>query len=151
MTTLWLDADACPKLIREICFRAAERCQVHLYLVANQPIAHPPSPWLHKLVVSSGFDVADNTIVERAVAGDIAVTADIPLAAELMAKQVAVINPRGEEYNADTVRQRLNLRDFMDTMRSSGIQTGGPPPLGERERRAFANALDRLLAKRAGR
>jgi uncharacterized protein len=148
MTTLWLDADACPKLIREICFRAAERCQVHLYLVANQPIPHPPSPWLHKLVVSSGFDVADNTIVERAQAGDIAVTADIPLAAELMAKQVAVINPRGEAYNADTIRQRLNMRDFMDSLRGSGVQSGGPPPLGETERRAFANALDRLLAQR---
>lgn len=147
MTTLWLDADACPKLIREICFRAAERCQLHLYLVANQAIQRPPSPFLHMLVVESGFDVADNLIVERAQAGDIAVTADIPLAADLMAKQVAVINPRGEQYSADTVRQRLNIRDFMDTMRSSGVQTGGPPPLGEKERRAFANALDRLLAK----
>lgn len=146
-TKIWVDADACPKAAKEILFKAAQRTQIMLTLVANQYIAHPRSPYIQALQVSHGFDVADNLIVERAEAGDIAITADIPLAAELMEKQVQVINPRGELYNKDTIRQRLNMRDFMDQMRSSGVHSGGPSAYGPQQKQAFANQLDKLLAR----
>lgn len=146
--TIWVDADACPVVIREILFRAAGRTGVEVVLVANQYLATPPVPNVRAIQVASGFDVADNHIVQAATAGDLVITADIPLAAEVMAKGAEVINPRGEAYTADTIRQRLNLRDFMDTMRASGVQSGGPPPLGPREKQDFANALDRWLARR---
>ena len=121
---IWVDADACPVAIREILFRAAVRTGVKLTLVANQPIRVPVSPLIEQLVVSPGFDVADNEIVKRAGSGDLVITADIPLAAEVMGNGAHALNPRGELYSTDTIRQRLNMRDFMDTMRASGIHTG---------------------------
>lgn len=143
---IWVDADACPKPVKEILFRAAARVQVMVTLVANQSLAVPKSPWIRSLQVSAGFDVADNYIVQASQAGDLVITADIPLAAEAVAKGVAVINPRGERYTLENVRQRLNMRDFMDTMRSSGVVSDGPPPYNQQDRQAFANALDRFLA-----
>lgn len=146
--TIWVDADACPGVIKEILFRAAERTGTRVTLVANQPVRTPPSKLIDSLQVSSGFDVADDEIVRRVEAGDLVITADIPLAAEVMEKGGHALNPRGELYTKDNIRVRLNMRDFMDTMRSSGVQTGGPPPLGQREKQAFANHLDRLLQQR---
>ena len=143
---IWVDADACPKAVREILFRAAQRTGIRLVLVANQAVATPPLPNISSLRVASGFDIADNEIVRRVAVGDLVITADIPLAAEVMEKGAQALNPRGELYTADSIRQRLNLRDFMDTMRASGVHTGGPPPLGPRERQAFANRLDQYLA-----
>lgn len=148
---IWVDADACPKVIKEILFRAAERIGCPLTLVANQPLATPPSRLIRAVQVSAGFDVADNHIVQQANPGDLVVTADIPLAAELVDKGVAALNPRGELYTRENVRERLNMRDFMDTLRGSGIQSGGPPPLNHGDRQAFANALDRWLAQNASR
>lgn len=145
---IWVDADACPVVIREILFRAAERTRTQVTLVANQPIRVPGSRYLRTVQVPAGFDVADNEIVRRAQAGDLVVTADIPLAAEVIANGAHALNPRGELYTKESIGQRLNMRDFMDTLRASGIQTGGPPPLGQVERQAFANNLDRLLASR---
>jgi uncharacterized protein YaiI (UPF0178 family) len=146
---IWVDADACPVVIKQILFRAAERTGVALTLVANQPVSVPRSPHIRMLQVPRGFDVADNEIVRRADAGDLVITADIPLAAEVIEKGAHALNPRGELYSTETIRGRLNMRDFMDTMRASGIQTGGPPALGQRERQDFANALDRLLTRHA--
>ena len=146
--TIWVDADACPGVIREILFRAAERTGTRVTLVANQPVRTPPSRLVDSLQVSSGFDAADDEIVRRVEPGDLVITADIPLAAEVMEKGGHALNPRGELYTKDNIRVRLNMRDFMDTMRSSGVQTGGPPPLGQREKQAFANHLDRLLQQR---
>jgi len=145
---IWVDADACPAVIRDILFRAAERTSTMLTLVANQPVRVPGSKFVRTVQVGKGFDVADNEIVRRAEAGDIVVTADIPLAAEVIEKGAHALNPRGELYSAENVRQRLNMRDFMDTLRASGIQTGGPPALSQSDRQAFANNLDRLLAAR---
>ncbi|HLU61417.1 MAG TPA: YaiI/YqxD family protein [Gammaproteobacteria bacterium] len=145
---IWVDADACPVAIREILFRAADRARVMVTLVANRTVRVPRSPFIRSLQVMPGFDVADNEIARRAEAGDIVVTADIPLAAEVMEKGAHALNPRGELYSPDTIRQRLNMRDFMDTLRASGIQSGGPPAMGQAERKAFANHLDALLAKR---
>ena len=142
---IWVDADACPTVIRDILFRAAERTGTQVTLVANQPVRTPPSRLVDSLQVASGFDVADDEIVRRVQEGDLVITADIPLAAEVMEKGGRALNPRGELYTRDNIRSRLNMRDFMDTMRSSGVQTGGPPPLGQREKQAFANNLDRLL------
>jgi uncharacterized protein len=144
---IWVDADACPNPVKEILFRAAERKAVPLTLVANQPIATPPSRVIRSVRVGAGFDVADNHIAEHAEPGDLVITADIPLAAAVVAKGCTALNPRGEQYTAENVRERLNMRDFMDTLRSSGVDTGGPAPFGQRERQAFANALDRLLAR----
>lgn len=144
---IWVDADACPKTVKEILFRAAERAAVQVTLVANQPMAVPPSRHVRTIQVSPGFDVADNEIVKRLAPGDLVITADIPLAAEVIARGGHALNPRGELYTTDNVRERLNLRDFMDTLRSSGIDTGGPAALGPRDRQAFANALDRWLAR----
>jgi uncharacterized protein YaiI (UPF0178 family) len=143
---IWVDADACPKPVKEILFRAATRAQVAVVLVANQYLTTPKSPWISAVQVSSGFDVADAYIVQAANPDDLVITADIPLAAEAVAKGVAVINPRGERYTAENVRQRLNMRDFMETMRSSGAVSDGPPPYNQQDRQAFANALDRFLA-----
>ena len=147
---IWVDADACPKVIKDILFRAAERVKVLTTLVANQPISTPPSPYIKSLRVSPGFDVADNEIVKRVETGDLVITADIPLAAEVIEKGGHALNPRGEFYSTANIKARLNMRDFMDTLRGSGINTGGPPALSQRDRQAFANELDRFLAKYGG-
>jgi len=144
---IWVDADACPKVIKEILFRAADRAAVQVALVANQPLQVPRSPYIRTVQVTAGFDVADNYIVQQAQPGDLVITADIPLAAEVVAKGGLALNPRGELYTEDNIRQRLNLRDFMDTLRGSGIDTGGPAALSQAERMAFANQLDRFLAR----
>ncbi|WP_323845945.1 YaiI/YqxD family protein [Microbulbifer magnicolonia] len=146
MTKIWVDADACPVAIKEILFRAAERTHTEMTLVANQPVRVPPSRFIKSLQVTSGFDVADNEIVRRCSAGDLVITSDIPLAAEVIDKGGDALNPRGERYSKANIRARLNMRDFMDTMRASGMHTGGPPPLGQQERKAFADQLDRWLA-----
>jgi len=145
---IWVDADACPGVVKEILFRAAERKELQLTLVANQHINVPRSKFIKAVQVASGFDVADNEIVARCNAGDLVITADIPLAAEVMEKGAMALNPRGELYSEQTIKQKLSMRDFMETLRSSGIQTGGPPPLNQTDRREFANQLDKVLAKR---
>ena len=144
---IWVDADACPKVIKEILFRAANRVAVQVTLVANQAIPVPPSPHIRSIQVASGFDVADNYIVQQVSKGDLVITADIPLASEVIDKGGLALNPRGELYTVENIRQRLNMRDFMETMRASGIDTGGPPAFSQADRMAFANQLDRLLAK----
>ena len=144
---IWVDADACPVVIKEILFRAAERTRIETTLVANHHMRIPPSQVIKFLRVSSGFDVADNTIVQRCQAQDLVITADIPLAAEVVEKGCYALNPRGELYTESNIRQRLNMRDFMDTLRSSGVETGGAPPISQQDRQAFANNLDKLLAK----
>lgn len=144
---IWVDADACPGVVKEILFKAAERKQLLLTLIANQHISVPRSKFIKSVQVASGFDVADNEIVARCSAGDLVITADIPLAAEVMDKGAMALNPRGELYSHQTIKQKLSMRDFMETLRSSGIQTGGPPPLNQTDRREFANQLDKLLAK----
>jgi len=146
---IWVDADACPGAIKEILYRAAERVGIPLVLVANQPLTTPRSPWVSAVRVAAGFDVADHYIVTHLEHGDLVITADIPLAAEVLEHGGEAINPRGERYSRDTIRERLVMRDFMDLMRGTGEVTGGPPPLGQADRQAFANALDRLLAKRS--
>lgn len=145
---IWVDADACPRVIRDILYRAAERCQVTMTLVANQSIEVPRSRHVRMLTVSAGFDVADNEIARRVEPGDLVVTSDIPLAADAIARQAEVVSPRGERFTPDNIRERLTMRDFMDTMRSSGLTSGGPPPLSPTDRQAFANALDSYLARR---
>jgi uncharacterized protein YaiI (UPF0178 family) len=146
---IWVDADACPVVIKEILFKAAERTRVPLTLVANQPIRFPPSPFINMLQVKSGFDVADDEIVKLVSAGDLVITGDIPLAAEVIEKGGLALNPRGELYSESDIKAKLNMRDFMDTMRASGAHTGGKPPLSQSDRQAFANNLDRLLTKHA--
>jgi uncharacterized protein YaiI (UPF0178 family) len=148
---IWVDADACPKVIREILFRAAERTRTAVTLVANQAIETPRSGFVRMLQVAPGFDVADNEIARRAEPGDLVITADIPLAAEVIEKKAEALSPRGEVFSPDTIRQRLNMRDFLDTMRASGINSGGPPPLSASDRQDFANALDRYLARQTRR
>lgn len=143
---IWVDADACPVVIKDILFRAAERTGIELTLVANQPIRKPSLKNITMLQVPSGFDVADNEIVKRLSKGDLVVTSDIPLAAEVIEKQGAALNPRGEMYTVDTIKNRLEVRDFMDSMRGSGVHAGGPPPLSQSDRQAFANHLDKYLA-----
>ena len=145
---IWVDADACPVVIKDILFRAAERAEIETILVANHYLKIPPSKFISFLQVSSGFDVADDEIVNRAEAHDLVITADIPLAAEAVEKGCLALNPRGELYTESNIKQRLNMRDFMDTLRSSGIQTGGVPAISQADRQAFANNLDKLLAKR---
>ncbi|TCS43747.1 YaiI/YqxD family protein [Reinekea marinisedimentorum] len=144
---IWVDADACPVAIKDIIFRAAQRTQLTTTFVANHTLRVPASPYLHFVQVEQGFDVADNLIVVRADAGDLVITQDIPLAAEVIEKGCHAINPRGERWTKENIGARLNIRDFMETMRSSGVQTGGPPALNQRDKMAFANALDRILAK----
>ena len=143
---IWVDADACPVVIKEILFRAAERTEVPVTLVANQPMRVPGSRFITALQVSSGFDVADDEIVKRTAAGDLVITSDIPLAAEVIDKGATVLSPRGELYTRENIKGRLNMRDFLDTMRSSGMDTGGPPALSQTDRQQFANHLDRILA-----
>ncbi len=142
---IWVDADACPKVIKEILFRAAGRVGVQVTLVANQYIQVPKSPNIRSVQVPAGFDVADNYIVQKAETDDLVVTADIPLAAEVIAKGCLALNPRGDLYTEENIRQRLNMRDFMETLRSSGVSTGGPASLSQADRQSFANQLDRLL------
>lgn len=145
---IWVDADACPIVIKDILFRAAKRTETHTTLVANQPIGVPKSAFIKTLQVGAGFDVADNEIVQRLEAGDLVITADIPLAAEVIDKGGHALNPRGELYSKETIRARLNMRDFMDTLRASGVNTGGPAAISQADRQAFGNSLDRFLAKR---
>lgn len=142
-----MDADACPGAIKEILFRAAQRTGLRLTLVANHALPVPPNGNIRALQVSSGFDVADDEIVRRVSPGDLVITGDIPLAAEVIEKGAQVLSARGERLTADNIKPRLNMRDFMDTMRSSGMQSGGPPPLNNQDRQLFANQLDRILAK----
>ncbi|MEJ2530262.1 MAG: YaiI/YqxD family protein [Halioglobus sp.] len=144
---IWVDADACPRAIREILFRAAVRREIPLTLVANHLLPVPKSPWITSRQVEQGFDVADDTIARQVASGDLVITSDIPLAAEVIEKGAVVISPRGERFTPENVRQKLNMRDFMETMRSSGVVTGGPAAPGDREKQAFANALDRYLAQ----
>ena len=146
---IWVDADACPRAIKEILYRAAERVGMQLILVANQPLQVPGSRFIRTVQVSAGFDVADNYIVQAVDEGDLVITADIPLAAEVIANGARALNPRGELYTEDNIRERLNMRDFMDTLRGSGVDTGGPATFSNTERMAFANGLDRLLASLA--
>ena len=146
---IWVDADACPGVIKDILFRAAERTGVLLTLVANHPLRIPRSGCIKFLQVAAGSDVADNEIVKKLNAGDLVITADIPLAAEVVEKGGLALNPRGELYSADNIRARLNMRDFMDTLRASGIDTGGPPSINQRDRQSFANNLDKLLTRYA--
>ncbi len=146
--SIWVDADACPKVIREILFRAAERTGITVTFVANRPLAIPRVPSLRMLQVADGFDVADNEIANRVASGDLVITADIPLAAQTIAKGAEALNPRGERYSPDTIRGVLTLRDFMDTMRASGNVGDGPPPLNQANRNAFASHLDTWLSKR---
>ncbi len=146
---IWIDGDACPVVIKEILFRAAERTQTTTTLIANQPIRVPPSPHIRFLQVGSGFDVADDEIVRRVEPGDLVITADIPLAAEVIDKGATALSPRGERYTRDNIRARLNMRDFMESLRSSGVDTGGPPALNHGDRKTFADQLDRLLQQAA--
>lgn len=143
--TIWVDADACPNVIKEVLFRAAERTQTQVTLVANQYLRVPPSRFIRAMVVPKGFDVADNEIVRLCEPGDLVITADIPLAAEVLEKGAAALNPRGERYRNATIRERLTMRDFMDTLRASGVQTGGPGTLSQRDRQQFAAELDKWL------
>jgi uncharacterized protein YaiI (UPF0178 family) len=144
---IWVDADACPKPIKDILFRVAERTAIITTLVANHALSIPPSRYIRMLQVKSGYDVADNEIVNRLSVGDLVITADIPLASEVINKGAHAINPRGELYTIDNIKERLNMRDFLDTLRASGINTGGPAPLNARDIKAFANQLDKFLAR----
>lgn len=144
---IWVDADACPGVIKEILFRAAERAEIAVTLVANHAMRIPPSRFIQLVTVSSGFDVADNEIVRRVDTGDLVITADIPLASEVIDKGALALNPRGELYTEHNIKSILNMRDFMDTMRASGVQTGGPAAIGQSEKQAFGNQLDRLITK----
>ena len=144
---IWVDADACPVVIKDILFRAAERTGIELTLVANQRIRIPRSRVVNFLLVKSGFDAADNEIVKRLHSGDLVITADIPLAAEAVEKEAYALNPRGEFYTADNIKSRLNVRDFMDALRESGVDTGGPPALSQSDRKTFADNLDKFLSR----
>ena len=145
---IWIDADAAPNAVKEIVFRASARLEIETALVANQRVSTPKSnPLVESVVVPGGPDVADRHIIDHASEGDLAITADIPLAAALVERGVLVLDPRGEQYSEANVRERLSVRDFMDSLRSSGVETGGPSAYGKKEKQAFANALDRLLTK----
>jgi uncharacterized protein YaiI (UPF0178 family) len=147
---IWVDADACPVIAREILFRAAERTGVQLTLVANQPLSTPASKNINSLQVPRGFDVADDEIVKRVKAGDLVITSDIPLAAEVIGKGGHALSPRGELHTKENIGAKLNMRDFMDTMRSSGVEMGGgPSAYSQRDKQEFANSLDRLLTRQS--
>lgn len=144
---IWVDADACPRTIKEILFRAAERVKVPLILVANMPLRPPPSRFIRAIRVGDGFDVADSEIVRLLRAGDLVITADIPLAARVVDKGGHALDPRGELYTKDNIGERLAVRNMLDELRGSGIETGGPPALNQADRQAFANELDRFLTR----
>ncbi|OAJ33877.1 hypothetical protein A0O36_01915 [Piscirickettsiaceae bacterium NZ-RLO1] len=144
---IWVDADACPKVIKEILFRVANRLEVEVILVANQALATPPSAYIKSIQVTKGFDVADNYIVSQTRPEDLIITADIPLAAEIVEKGAHALNPRGELYDQNNIKERLTLRDAMDELRSSGLMSGGPAAFSHKDRQSFSNALDRFLAK----
>jgi uncharacterized protein YaiI (UPF0178 family) len=144
---IWVDADACPVVIRDIIYKAAERTGIVASLVANQYLQTPPSKWIKFIQVASGFDAADNEIVRRLEAGDLVITSDIPLAAEAIEKSAVVLSPRGELYTTENIRQRLTMRDFMESLRASGIDSGGPPAMNHADRKSFADHLDRILRK----
>ena len=146
---IWVDADACPKVIKEILFRAAEKRKIQLALVANKMLYCPPSQYIRAMQVPAGFDVADNKIAELVEPGDLVITADIPLAADVIARGGHVLNPRGELYSKDTIQERLTMRNFMDGLRGSGVDTGGPPVFSQGDRQTFANQLDKFLVKHA--
>lgn len=147
---IWVDADACPRAIKEIIFRAARRVGVSTTLVANQELQIPASEYIEAVQVKAGLDVADNYIVQQLQTGDLVITADIPLAAEAVAKAAYALTPRGEFLDSGVIRQRLSMRNFLDELRNSGVETGGPPPLHQRDREAFANQLDRFLTQHVG-
>lgn len=147
--TIWVDADACPVVIKETLYRAARRTQVPLVLVANQFLQVPASPHIRFVQVERGFDVADNEIVKRLSPGDLVITSDIPLAADVLAREAEALSPRGEKFSPQTIAGQLTMRDLMDTLRGSGVDTGGPPAMSQRDRNAFASHLDRWLARRA--
>ena len=144
---IWVDADACPVVIKEILFRAAERTKIQVTFVANQSVQIPASLHINFIQVPQGFDVADNEIVKRMGSGDLVITSDIPLAADVIEKDGIALSPRGELYTSDNIRARLNMRDFMETLRASGVNTGGPPALNQSDRKAFANHLDQFLTR----
>lgn len=144
---IWIDGDACPNVIKAILFKATEREKIPLILVANQFIQTPPSPYIKSVQVPAGFDVADDHIVQQMQAGDLVITADIPLAAEVIEKQGHALNPRGEFYSKENIRQRLAMRDLMEELRGAGQVTGGPATMSQADRREFANKLDRFLAR----
>ena len=144
---IWVDADACPAVIKDILFRAAERVELQMTLVANKPLRTPPSRFIRMMQVAHGFDVADNEITGRIEPGDLVITADIPLAADSIARGAHALNPRGEFYTPDNIRERLQMRNFMDALRGSGVQTGGPPPIDQSDRKKFADQLDRFLSR----
>ena len=146
---IWVDADACPGVIKEIIFRAAERWQIQTTLVANQMLRTPPSKFIRAIQVPSGFDVADRHIVDQLTPGDLVITADIPLAAFVIERGAHALNPRGELYTTANIQERLSMRNFMESLRSAGVETGGPAALGQADRQAFGNTLDRFLAKHA--
>lgn len=145
---IWVDADACPAAIKDILYRAAERAELAMTLVANSPLRTPPSRFIRAIQVPRGFDVADNEIAKRLAQGDLVVTADIPLAADVIARGAHALNPRGEFYTPDNIRERLAMRDFLEGLRSSGVQTSGPAPLDQSDRKRFADQLDRFLTRR---
>lgn len=145
---IWVDADACPVVIKEILFRAADRAKIPTTLVANKLLFVPPSPYLKAMQVAKGFDVADNEIVAALAAGDLVITADIPLAAQVIEKGGHALNPRGEFYSAENIRERLAMRDFMESLRASGVETQGPSAMQSSDRHAFAKQLDQFLARR---
>lgn len=147
---IWVDADACPKPVKEILYRAAERTEVQLVLVANRPLRTPRSRFVRSVRVPAGFDVADGRILDQVRRGDLVITADIPLAAEVIGKGASALDPRGRLYTEENVRECLAVRDLKDELRSIGIDTGGPPALSKSDRREFANQLDRILAARTG-
>ena len=147
---IWVDADAMPAVIKDILFRAAERKRIVSTLVANKLLRVPPSPWIRALQVPHGFDVADAEIARRVEAGDLVITADIPLAAQVIEKGGHALNPRGEFYSPENIREALNLRDFMTGLRDAGLASSGPPAFSQSDRQAFANQLDRFLAQAAG-
>ncbi len=144
---IWVDADACPNVIKDILFRASKRRQIPITLVANQPLQQSASSLITTIQVPAGLDAADHRIVQEMEAGDLVITADIPLAANVIEQGGHALNPRGELYTKNNIRERLALRNFMDDLRSTGVNTGGPPALNQRDRQAFANQLDRFISK----
>jgi uncharacterized protein len=144
---IWIDADACPRDVKELVFRAGERLQIPVVVVANKAMFVPPSLVISMVQVAGGPDVADDHIVGTSLAGDLAITADVPLAARLVDKAVTVLNPRGEEYDTENIGERLSVRDFLTEARDNGIMTGGPKAYGPKDKQRFANALDRALQR----